>query len=722
LPFLVLVAQNLIIFQNHYFRDHGFPWDFIGGYYAMVAFWTTLVSQGVIPSWIPFDSMGLPLGMLLQSGFHYPPFWLFPLLRIQYTLHAAVVFQCLHVLAGAIGMYLFLRRALDNQADARIYPFFGAFVFQLFGGFYSNAEHADIVRAFALTPWCFYVLTLSRSVWQRIPGRHLAMPGILLLVATGAYPGNLISTAVVMSLYFLLQIIELTWQGWSLRTLRSSITPLVLLALAGVGMSLLHLAPPLLLNDYFYRSGQIGQLSLGFLGVSHLSGLFLDNELLIGDVSMTSTYITLPALVVLTYLPLRALKQHWPMAGVLLFSLLMVSGPSSLVWFVLTRLLRPLQFSRFPASDYRIFVAIALIYFSVLALASLLDRSISWRSFLFRTLLAFLWCSQGLYLTYPDLRSRPVYAALAVIVATTMVLAMYRFFPGWLQRRRRAAAAALIILVALDAARVLPTLDLPLGNGGHVSTWGLGYPGFSDVYRLNGWPLETDDTLLTYSILPNTPITRPARVERRSRADYAWEGYITGRYVLFYAPILQSARTIIDQPVYKRFMQAPWTPLFFELDELDPRAEDLGVNPRELETKLLAGSGPSPAPVRQTNYGITEITYEVSLGTPLLMVENETYFPGWTATLYTDGVATQLEAVPFNRVFRAWFLPAGEYKMVARFEFPREKTYAAVSVASFLLWMLLVLKYSVRARARGRNSPAQGAPLNVRAGTEKESW
>src|SRR5688572_17280346 len=92
----VLAIQNLTIFQNHYFRDYGFPWDFIQGYYSMAAFWTSVVSQGVYPSWIPYPQLGLPSNLLLQSGIHYLPLWIFPLLRIEYTLNAAVIFQCLH--------------------------------------------------------------------------------------------------------------------------------------------------------------------------------------------------------------------------------------------------------------------------------------------------------------------------------------------------------------------------------------------------------------------------------------------------------------------------------------------------------------------------------------------------------------------------------------------------------------------------------------------------
>jgi hypothetical protein len=89
----VISVQNLIIFFRHYFLDYGFPWDFGQGYYAIVTYWTNLVSQGYIPSWIPYQQMGYPMSLLLQSGMHYPAFWIFPLFKIQYTLNAAVVFS-----------------------------------------------------------------------------------------------------------------------------------------------------------------------------------------------------------------------------------------------------------------------------------------------------------------------------------------------------------------------------------------------------------------------------------------------------------------------------------------------------------------------------------------------------------------------------------------------------------------------------------------------------
>ena len=66
--------------------------------------------------WMPFQSMGYPFLLNLQTGVFYPPMWVFPLLRIPYTLPAAVVLQCLHVFAGALGMYVLARALLRSQA------------------------------------------------------------------------------------------------------------------------------------------------------------------------------------------------------------------------------------------------------------------------------------------------------------------------------------------------------------------------------------------------------------------------------------------------------------------------------------------------------------------------------------------------------------------------------------------------------------------------------
>ena len=163
---LPLVIQNLIIYRGHYFGNVGFPWDFSMSYYAMVAFWTAAVGQGVFPQWIPFQQMGYPFALQLQSGMNYLPLWIFPATTIPYTLRAATVFQCVHVLAGSIGMFMLARQVQTSRKLALV----AAFAFQFFGGFYSNAEHVDIVRAYATSPWLLYAFSLEVTSTGRLAG------------------------------------------------------------------------------------------------------------------------------------------------------------------------------------------------------------------------------------------------------------------------------------------------------------------------------------------------------------------------------------------------------------------------------------------------------------------------------------------------------------------------------------------------------------------------
>ncbi|MDQ6866397.1 MAG: hypothetical protein M3044_21535, partial [Thermoproteota archaeon] len=138
--FVLLFLQNIAIFWQHYFNNFAFPEDF-KAYFAHTAFLTTSISMGIFPQWIPYQSMGYPLAINAQTGLYYPIYWLFPLLHIPYTFHAEVIVTVLHVLFGSIGMFLLLKLIFKSTR----YAFVGAVAFQFFGGFYSNAEHSDII-------------------------------------------------------------------------------------------------------------------------------------------------------------------------------------------------------------------------------------------------------------------------------------------------------------------------------------------------------------------------------------------------------------------------------------------------------------------------------------------------------------------------------------------------------------------------------------------------
>jgi hypothetical protein len=121
----------------------------------------------------------------------------------------------------------------------------------------------------------------------------------------------------------------------------------------------------------------------------------------------------------------------------------------------------------------------------------------------------------------------------------------------------------------------------------------------------------------------------------------------------------------LSNPLYNQYMELGWHPIVLDPGLGNMESDDI--------------------------HDINEITYVVSLDAPKLFLENEIYFPGWTAEISTEETTTEIEAVQVNDVFRGWFLPAGKYTMVTRFVFPYYHIFLAISLTTFLVWCLIVL-------------------------------
>jgi hypothetical protein len=201
--------------------------------------------------------------------------------------------------------------------------------------------------------------------------------------------------------------------------------------------------------------------------------------------------------------------------------------------------------------------------------------------------------------------------------------------------------------------------------------------------------------LVTSQIFEAAPETRPARQEREVYWLYAWEGYITGSFMMGDKTpcLLQRCQVAETTPAYKAYMLMPWTPLLIG-DRTGVVEENGAVRaPLEYFEEIVSGDGLGS--VRQAGYWSNEIDYQVSLSQPVLMVENEIYYTGWQATLtYPDGRTQQIQAVESNGVFRGWELPAGQYQMRAFFRFPHLETYAGVSLLGVLIWLGAILVHS----------------------------
>ncbi len=694
LPYAVLLVQNLVIFAHHYWNDFGFAGDFPRSYYGVVAFWTMTVQRGLDPQWIPFQAMGYPFALQMQSGFYYPPLWLFPLFHIPYTLHAAVVFSVLHVFVGAVGMFLFLKAIFKSP----YYALIGAFAFQCFGGFYTNARHVDIIHAFALTPWLLYVLTFETPQPLRLPRRILLLPPLIYLLATGGYPGNFISGIAICGIYVFSQIVDALLHGTGFRQLLRLGGSIAGLALLGLVMATANLGPAIVYRDLLLRYNLFQETARVQLSISQLPAIFLSTKTVLGaeprTIILTSPYVTLPMILLASFVPLRRLEQRWPLVLMGILGLLMVTGDQSSFWVAVTTLVPPLRFSRMSSTDYSLFIAIPIFVFALFGLQALLRHEIDWRSALARAFLALLGMGICVYVAYKGEWNWNVFWVLLVASASVLLL-----FILWRRQPTMSflVVTGLLLLLSLDAARVLPDLD----------GWRL--PEISSYYEKQGWPYQTNGQLVTYSILDRLPSSRPART-LPPVSDFDWGGYIDGRYLLGDKAgaigFLMADKLVRGDKVYEQYMRMPWTPILLDAGSIQASTSQVELASADVARALTKSAEDPTGTVTQMYYGVDNINYKLSLSRPTLLVENEIYFPGWEADLnLTDGTR-HVQAIAVNQAFRGWLLPAGDYQMKAHFQLPGLAIYRLISLAAFVLWAALVVIAFARPGPRQKRDQA----------------
>lgn len=687
---LILIIENIVIFHNHYLGRSLFPWDFSQGYYAVTSFWTSGLSQRLFPEWVPFQSMGYPLAMNLQSGIYYPILWLFPVLGIPYTLSAAVSLQCLHVLFGAVGMFFLLTDRLRSLAVALL----GAAAFQLFGGFYSNSEHVDIIRAFSLTPWLFYVLSFRticeeqgsphfRSFLATLPCRALFIPLFVYMLATGGYPGNFLSCMFMLALYVLLQLAKQYMETKSFRAPVASAVSVMVFTSLGLAMAVVHLGPAWVEKSNLTREQSSAAMNKMGLWFQHLPTLFLSNSSLPDEISMTSTYVTLPVMILLFFLPLRKLKEYWIELSLTVLTVFMVAGPRSPVFKIVVHLLPPLNYSRFPSSDYRIFIGLFVIMFGCVAFESICKEKMSRRKIAFRMLVALSVVSCG-YLYFNKI-DPTLSASLNPLLALGAIALMTVILIGYLAQDEHPLGPYVLIVLALifvDGFRVLPDMNLHRPDGAIISTWR--DDDVTSDYKGFGYANSTNGDLPIVDVLKRPPASRPMRV--RPPRSFIWGGYVTGEYMVSDCggTKLTALEKIESNSKLEEFMTRQWTPVFLSVDP------DSSMR----SAPLLPGER-----VDQVYYGVNLIEYEVELLSPRIMIENEMFFNGWTAKLVGPRTDALISAKKAEDALRSWLLPAGKYTMQARFSFPHLWTYRAISLISLILWLLIVIS-TVRNKSR----------------------
>jgi len=658
LSLLLLAVLTLIVFREQLFDHWTFPWDFLGAYTTTPAFVVASVEGGHLLSWSSHVASGFPVGVDPQAGLYFPGWWLLGGLGIPATLRVLTVVQVAHVLLGGAGMLLLARARRLTWSWATL----AAVAYLLFGGFYGEAEHADIIRGFAYLPWLLWALTPPDEEvgrWTRL----VALPAIAWLIATGGYPAQVVSFGLAGFVYLVVAL----WPGGRAMFRRYRVA-LLLAIVACAGICLAVLLPYLHAEQGNELHRVLEPTAAARAGESlaprDLLGLYLNNFAWVYDGTVTAWAVGIPMLIGLACVRVDTLRRQAPLVACGVLALALATTPK--IGFVGNAMasLRPLFPSRFPAADYKAVVAIALV---VLATDGWRQLAVSRRRgpiFRAAVLAVMLVLGASLASTKYAPASREMWLVVVVIVATLALVAV--------RLRPLALALALVALVAIDGYREIHDYR----QLGHTSSWAV--PS-SEAAQYLGRDGEVRNLSAT---LKQAPSARPARVgpvaplassPTGSNPDAL--GWVSSNYYLvdYGGTIEQSLWRAEHDPALLSLLLAPWRAYTFAC----------GVNGCEAVARRLPDPRrwrPSGA-VTTLSYGTNSTTYKVSIGRPEVMVENELAIDGWKAN------SDKVKIVNNKYPLRTWLLSPGSYTFTAHYSAPERAPQEAVVGAAILAWL-----------------------------------
>ena len=644
--FFILLIQNIWIFRAHYFSGYGVPWDFVGTYLAVPYYWIEAVNNGESVSWIPFQGMGYPLYMNLQSGFYYLPNWVFVLFSKSYTVSAAILFQNFHIFMGSVGAFFAARLFILNWKEALLV----GLLYQSFGAFYTNAEHVDIIRSLAILPW---VMTPILCPWgnksKLLTCSILFLPMWVLFLWTGGYLGSSIAISFVLGVVFLLRFfIESDNRRVSLLILVSSIS--------GVLLASIQYFPVLFkMSELKQTSGTISYDYFQWIDVFSLI-YNVDNPVLPHDISMRSTFVGVVAICLLVAGLNRFLLWNKWLVFTLILSIFM---GSKVLHPVIIQYIPQIGLSRFTMSDYRGLIGLALILLAVSNFKHIAYGS-KLKSHVFLSVI-FLFIVMG-NLTL-EINSMNNLIPVSRLILFTIVVSFSLYYLA--SKKPNTALFVLMIVVPLDFSRV------------HLKKY---------YYKVPGITKHIETTFGSYSetqkSLHSKFITHPAKREARQdlqEQPLLYKGYYTGEYLMNDyggSAHLIKYEVIRTTPRLHAFAMSEWKAI---------RLKN-AINNRVPEVEFqLKEEG-----VKSVDYGTSTLKYDVNILMPTQVVENEIYWEGWSMDiLFPTG--RHLTIKPYEvEGFRAWSLPQGKYTMQASYKTPWENVSIFIFMCGLFLWIALV--------------------------------
>lgn len=630
----LLAAITMWAFRFQLFEHWSFPWDFLGTYSTTPAFVADTIGRGHPLFWSPFVASGFPIDVDPQAGLYFPVWWILGLLRISPTLHVLTIVQVVHVFFGGVGVFALARARRLELPWAAV----AAVAYLFFGGFYGQSEHADIVRGFAYLPWLLWALTppqvISRG-WSRL----VAVPPMAWLIASGAYPGQIVSFGIVGLVYVAVSLWLSDRSVWG--RYRGALLITVIACLAICVVVLLPYIRAERAGELYRTIEPTSAVRASFsLSPLDLFGLYLNNFAWTYEGTITSLAVGVPILFGVACAKTPTFRRHVPLIACGVVALILAMAPKIGPIGKEMASLRVLFPSRFPASDYKPAIALVLIIVSVDSWSCIAARTRG-RPWIAATSALCVLIAGALLV--PSTYARPTYELWLVllVIGATAVVALTR-------PRTRVLAVVLVALVVIDGAREIGDYRL----AGTNSPWKEPPSALAFFEARNQYVRHLPERL-------REPVnTRPARVPAASTAEPDASGWVADAYhETDYDPTVEKSLWLAEHNTeWSTKLLEPWHAYTFSCSLTDCRSGH--VHLRSASTWQVSRQ------VTTLSYGDARISYMVDTSKPLLMVENELAVLGWRSN--TPKVKPFDAGIPL----RAWRLAPGRYKFVASFQEP----------------------------------------------------
>ena len=646
----ILLALELIVFGGYFSGAVIPPLDFLGGYNTDAYYWWQNGGFFTPLEWLPTTWAGFPSAVNIQNSSWYLPVGLANALA-PFTLHSSAILSALHVGLGFIGVFLLIRALrVDYKIalTAAIASFFGV-------GYFTNAEHVDIARGYALIPWI--LLTISpRWPWAKMWSIPVAA-FILWQAATGIYPGMAITTIYVGVVWVIV------WQLQGRSPLRNYLIPLLIAVVSAALLSAPRILPFLLLReplDYdivessIFVPTMIGTLLFGY-----------ESNELPNSMSMRSFFI--PA----TMIALAFLSRWRDPVFKLGLALVLPSfilGMPFWPWFDASQSLPGLGISRFTMSDFKVFMILGIILLACSGMSSLLATG-SQRLTLGKASvrLAALVVFAGIL---GEIGRKGPYARedwLPQLLVFGTVITLIFLAVLWRSRSSQSRAIISLGLIILTAASGIlwTSTNTHMWQADRVEAEELTYgSSVSDLMKLKA---EATDTVQRPA---RTPVADRENIYelynmRWNRGAFSGENTVGGYRALNLSLTQQQlTENLVSDLHGNSFMALLAAPGIVS-------GHDTAL-PSESEIDKCVSTGDCGS-VQSTpiSYSPGKLQYDVSLIQDSRAILNEAYYPGWTATICSDSQPCQ--SVPVSRSETSLVqlqLPQGHFHLTLKYVTP----------------------------------------------------